>query len=173
MAKDKNEENWSHMRETVLMINVAVARIEHAMIEGNESFTTLSHSFVEIVNSAKEITLEAKNLEDSPAKNKITKDCEDISQRVGNSIVAFQFYDRLSQRMSMVSNSLNSLTDILKDPNKTNLQDEWINLQKMIRSKYTLDADQELFDDVLNGVSIEDALKTAVEKTTEEEIEFF
>lgn len=173
MTKDKNEENWSHMRETVLMINVAVARIEHAMIEGNESFTTLSHSFVEIVNSAKKITLEAKNLEDSPAKNKINKDCEDISQRVGNSIIAFQFYDRLSQRMSMVSKSLNSLTDILKDPNKTNMQDEWIKLQKMIRSKYTLDADQELFNDVLNGVPIEEALKTAVEKTTEEEIEFF
>ena len=48
-----------------------------------------------------------------------------------------------------------------------------VKLQKTIRSKYTLDADREMFDAVLNGISIEEALKIALKKTTEEEIEFF
>ena len=173
MTKEKLEENWSQLRETILMINVAVSRIEHAMIEGDDSFTSLSRSFVEIVESAEKITLEAKSLKESPVKNKISEQCGDISQRVNSSIVAFQFYDRLSQRMAMVSKTLNSLTEILDDPSRTNTPDEWTKLQNTIRSKYTLDADQEMFDAVLGGIPIEEALKTALEKTEEEEIEFF
>ncbi len=174
MADNTDEEkNWSQLRETITILNVAVARIEHAMIEGDDSFTSLSQSFIEMINSSEQITRDAKELEDSPAKKNIEENCLNISQRVGSSIVAFQFYDRLSQRMALVSKTLNSLTEVLKDPSKTNEQDEWLNLQNTIRSKYTLDSDQKMFDDVLNGMPVEEALKIAVEKTTEDEIEFF
>ena len=165
--------NWSQLRETITILNVAVARIEHAMIEGDDSFTSLSQSFVEMINSAEQITQDAKELEDSPAKKSIEKNCLNISQRVGSSIVAFQFYDRLSQRMALVSKALNSLTEVLKDPSKINEQEEWLNLQNTIRSKYTLDSDQKMFDDVLKGMPVEEALKIALKKTTEDEIEFF
>lgn len=171
--KNLNENEWSQIRETILIINVAVARIEHAMLEGDDSFTTLSKSFVEMINSAEEITQSTKELDDSPIKQQINKNCLDISQRVGSTIVAFQFYDKLSQRMALVSKALDSLNEVLKDESKTHNQQEWLNLQKTIRSKYTLDSDQEMFDAVLNGTPIEDALKVAVEKTTENEIEFF
>ena len=169
----EEEKNWSQMRETITILNVAVARIEHAMIEGDDSFTSLSQSFVEMINSSEQISREAKKLENSPVKTSIEENCQDISQRVGNSIVAFQFYDKLSQRMALVSKTLNSLTEILKDPSKTNKQEEWLNLQNTIRSKYTLDSDQKMFDDVLNGMPIEEALKIAVKKTIEDDIEFF
>ena len=173
---ENNDENWSHVRETVLMINVAVSRIEHAMIEGNDSFTSLSQSFVGIANSAKQISDEVQQLDNSsPQHESISQNCNKISEQVESSIIAFQFYDRLSQRMSLVSKTLNSLTEILKHPDKKDIQDEWIALQNTIRSKYTLDADQEMFDSVLKGTSIEDALKEAVKKIEQEDddIEFF
>ena len=173
MTTNINEENWSQIKETILMINVAVARIEHAMVDSNDSFTTLSTSFVKIIEAAEKITLESKNLEDSPSKTKIDENCKDISQRIGSSIIDFQFYDRLSQRVSNVSKTLNALTDILKDPNKTHTQDEWNKLQEMVRSKYTLDADHDLLDAVLNGASVEEALKTTAADKTEEDIELF
>ena len=169
----QNDGNWCHVKETILMINVAVARIEHAMLEGDDSFNSLSQSFVEIVKSTNQIVADSKKLEDSPTKNQIETNCQDISQRVGDSIVAFQFYDKLSQRMGLVSQTLNSLNKLLDDADKKDVQDEWLMLQKTIRSKYTLDADQEMFDAVLKGSSIEDALKVAIKKTTEHEVEFF
>ena len=112
-------------------------------------------------------------MDDNPTNKNINTSCKEISNQVENSIVAFQFYDRLSQRMALISKTLNSLTDMLKDSNKKNMQNEWTDLQNVIRSKYTLDADQKMFDVVLNGTSIEDALKIAVEETGEEEVEFF
>lgn len=173
MTKEKNSENWSQLKETVLMLNVAVSRIERAMIEGDDSVTTLSESFVGIANSTKEIISETKKLDDSPVKNSINESCKSISGQVDNSIIAFQFYDRLSQRMAMVSKTLSSLSEVLNDPDKTNTQNEWIALQDTIRSKYTLDADQEMFDAVLMGTPIEEALKITVEKTGEGEVELF
>ena len=173
MLKEKNNENWSQLKETVLMLNVAVSRIEHAMCEGDHSFTQLSESIVCIAKSAKEIVSESQNLDDSSIKNTINESCKNISGQVENSIVTFQFYDRLSQRMSLVSKTLSSLTEVLNDPNKTNNQNEWIALQDTIRSKYTLDADQEMFDAILSGTSIEEALKITVKKTDDEEIELF
>ncbi len=173
MTDDNNKQNWSQIRETILMINVAVARIEHAMLEGDDSFTSLSQSFVETVNSASEITQAIDELDNSAIKDNIKENCQNISQRVNDSIVAFQFYDKLSQRMALVSKTLASLNGVLEDKDKTNNKDEWINLQNMIRSKYTLDADQEMFDAVLSGMPIEQALKVALKKTTEDDIEFF
>ena len=141
--------NWSHLRETILMINVAVSRIEHAMLEGDDSFTSLSQSFVETVNASVAITDAANKLEDSEIKDSIKDNCQNITQRVSDSIISFQFYDKLSQRMALVSKTLAELTEILKDNTKSNSPDEWALLQKMIRSKYTLDSDQEMFDAVI------------------------
>ena len=173
MTDNNEDQSWSEVRETVLILNVAVARIKHAMLEGDDSFTSLSQSFIEIINSAEQIMHATKNLEDSAEKTDITNNCQEVSQRVGSSIIAFQFYDKLSQRMTLVSNTLNSLSEVLKDPAKKNEHEEWLKLQNTIRSKYTLDSDQKMFDDVLNGISVEEALKTAVETTAENDIEFF
>ena len=173
MTINNTDDNWSQIRETVLIINVAVARIQHAMIEGDDSFTSLSQSFVETMNSTEAITHAIKELEESQAKIEIDKNCRDVSQRVESTIVAFQFYDKLSQRMALVSQALHSLTEVLKDESKTHSKEEWQNLQNTIRSKYTLDTDQDLFDAVLNGVPIDEALKVAVKKTSENDIEFF
>ena len=165
--------SWSEVQETILMINVAVARIEHAMIEGDDSFTSLSQSFIETVNAATTITATANQLEDSPIKDTIKENCQDINLRVSDSIISFQFYDKLSQRMALVSKTLASLTEILRDQTKTGEHQEWKNLQEMIRSKYTLDSDQEMFDSVINGVPIDEALKIAVKKNTDDDVEFF
>jgi len=173
MTINTTEEDWSQIRETILIINVAVARIEHAMTDGDDSVAHLSQSFIDMVKSAQQITLDAEDLDESPAKNKIEKECLVISQQIQSSVVAFQFYDKLSQRMALISKALHSLTGVLNDHTKTHEQEEWKNLQNTIRSKYTLDSDQEMFDAVINGMSIDEALKIAVKKTTEHEIEFF
>jgi len=173
MTTNNDEKNWSQVRETILMINVAVARIEHAMSEGGVSFASLSMSFIETVNSSAAITAATDQLEDSPIKDKIKENCQDITLRVSDSIISFQFYDKLSQRMALISKTLSSLTDILKDQSKTNNPDEWTNLQQTIRSKYTLDSHQEMFDAVIKGVPINEALKIAVEKNSDDDIELF
>ena len=173
MPNKDNDQNWSQVRETILMINTAVARVEYSMIEGNDSVTALSQSFIEIVNSTNEIGQVASTLPDSPEKADVEVRCEKIAHDMQNAIVAFQFYDKLSQRLTHVSKSLEALTDILGSPDKVKDKDAWVELQNMIRSRYTLDADQKMFNDVLSGVTIEEALKIAQQKVSDDDIELF
>lgn len=169
----ENEAQWSHVQETIRMINVAVARIEHAMNEGNESVSTLTESFVEIVNTVKQIENTSLLLTDSAEKDMINEDCRLIAQKMQGSIIAFQFYDKLSQRMLLTSKTLGALTDLLNDQLKSLKPEVWLELQETVRTKYTLDADQQMFDDILSGLSVEEALKNAKNKISNDDIEFF
>ena len=58
MTENTDDNEWSQIRETILIINVALARIEHAMTEGDDSVSILSQSFIDMVKSAQKITLE-------------------------------------------------------------------------------------------------------------------
>lgn len=173
MSANKQKDELTQIRETILIINVAVARIEHAMTDGDDSVSILSQSFIDMVKSAQQITSDTEKLEDSPEKQQILNECAEISHKIQSSVIAFQFYDKLTQRMNLVSKALNSLTEVLKEQDTVHEIAVWKKLQDTIRSKYTLDSDQEMFDAVINGMPIEEALKIAIEKTTEHEIEFF
>lgn len=171
------------VQETILMLNLSVAQIELSISDGDNSVNTLIDSFSFMSQHITQIQTASQQIADLATKNGdsgmnehqsllVNEACE-LSQKMQQAVIAFQFYDKLSQRMVLVSKTLALLNEVLKDKEKMNNKGEWENLQKMIRSKYTLDADQEMFDAVLKGAPIEEALKIAVKKTTENDIEFF
>ena len=50
---DNPDLDWSQVRETVLMLNLAMARMTHAMRDGDKSIDSLSRSFTEMVGHIK------------------------------------------------------------------------------------------------------------------------
>lgn len=50
---DNPDLDWSQVRETVLMLNLAMARMTHAMRDGDESVDQLGRSFTEKVGHIK------------------------------------------------------------------------------------------------------------------------
>lgn len=78
-------------------------------------------------------------------------------------IIAFQFYDKLNQRLSHVSGSLGVLGNLVSDPSKLYNPYEWRGLQKKIQSKYSVESEKHMFDCILAGGSVEEALALAKE----------
>jgi len=165
--------DWSQVRETVMMLNLAVARIDNAMRDGDDSIETLSASFTAMAEGVRNIEQEALELETSPARKNIEKNCKQISAQVQTAIVAFQFYDKLNQRLSHVSRSLSALTQLVDDKSRIFNPGEWQMLQQTIRSQFTLDSDIRIFDAILAGTSLDKVLDMANEIELEEEIELF
>ncbi|MCP4322706.1 MAG: hypothetical protein GY787_12845, partial [Alteromonadales bacterium] len=99
--------------------------------------------------------------------------------KVHSAIIAFQFYDKLSQRLDHVSESLSALTTLIGNPAELYSPIAWQSLQESIRSKYTMEAERQIFDKVISGVSIEEALidfkQNIIDKgdSEEDEIELF
>jgi len=126
LSQIDHEMTWSQIRETVLMLNLAVAQIEMSMKDGDQSVNTLIDSFTTMSGSIQVIELAANDLPDdsqdkgylSRIRDVITSNSEMVSLKMQEAIVAFQFYDKLTQRLSHVSSSLSALAVLVSDPQK-------------------------------------------------------
>ena len=99
--------DWSQVRETVLMLELAVGQIESALKEGNSTVEVLTDSFTSMAGYMRMMGSALEQLPDTPAtaqlKESLIGHAGEVAGRVQRSIVAFQFYDKLSQRLAHVS----------------------------------------------------------------------
>lgn len=162
--------DWSQVRESVLMLNLAVSNIEKTMKDGDESVTVLAELFTSVIGKVQAIAKAAENLPETSEKSTIIKNHKDVLDRMNAAVVAFQFYDILTQRLAHVSNSLGALADLISDSQRLYNPYEWYGLQAMIKSKYTIPSDRAMFDAILNGATVKDALKVSEKhKDTEDD----
>lgn len=173
---NKPDLDWSQIKETVLMLNLAVSRIEKAMKDGDDSVTTLADLFTSIMGNVGIIGRAADKLPDSHEKETIKTHFSRVSKKMNEAIVAFQFYDLLTQRLSHISRSLAALAALVSDAGRLYNPYEWFGLQDMIKSKYTMDIDRAMFEAVINGATVEEALKlsqSSQNTTPEDNVELF
>lgn len=171
--------DWSQVRETVLMLKLAAAQVEYSLRDGNNSVDALAGSFTSMADGIGEIDRSFKNLKATHAieDDSITALCETISGKMQHAIVAFQFYDKLVQRLDHVVGSLSQLGDLVGNASSLYSPLAWQALQDNIRSRYTMPQERELFDALMNGENIETVLQRLGElveqASTENDIELF
>ena len=178
--------SWSQVRETVVMLELASTQIEYAMNDRNKSVDILTTSFTELANTmtkicnrfAKLVDYEKDNTVKDSELQETKKTLQTISSYANSliikAIVAFQFYDKLAQRISHVNGSLSSLRELVSDGRKIFQPEEWVNLQQKIKSKYSTPEEIAMFDSVVNGMPIQEAIeKYCPPQDEEENIELF
>ncbi len=167
--------DWSQVRETVRLLTVSVAQVEKGMKEGDASVNTLTDSFTSLVGQMNKINDVLESLSPSDEKEAALGYCEETSQKIQASIVAFQFYDKLQQSLSHVADSLKGLTKLVESPERLYNPKEWTDFQKEIRNRYTMESEKVMFDAILQGKSIDEAIQLAgkVDDDEDEDIELF
>jgi len=173
--------NWSQIRETILMLGLAASQIRDSLIRGEDSVGTLTQAFTSLADQIARIRTALENL---PLEGDTSSLCEDLLTRTGSAsqdiqsaIVAFQFYDRLAQRLEHVCQSINGLAELIAEPQRLYNPSEWVWLQERIKSNYTMPEERMMFDLIMQGVSIEEALErsrlVSDESPDEDNLELF
>lgn len=171
--------DWSQVKETVLMLKLAAAQVEFSLREGNNSVDVLADSFTSMAGGIGAIEQSFKDLKETYNidDDSIVGLCGNLSGKMQHAIMAFQFYDKLVQRLDHVVGSLSQLGDLVGSPENLYSPLAWRSLQEKIRSKYTMAQERELFDALMNGESIESVLKRlhqlTEESTDNDDIELF
>ena len=168
--------DWSQVQETIRMMNLAVAQMEVSMKEGDESVDTLTDTFSTMVARVQVIEKVVKQKEQDDDLDSVIEQCDAVTSEMQRAIVAFQFYDKLTQRLSHVSHTLEALSNLVGDQSKLYNPIEWSLLQEKIKSKYTMPAEHRMFELVMEGMSVEDILKLPPElavEDVEDDIELF
>lgn len=156
--------DWSQVHETILMLNLATARIEFCMRDGDDSVETLTDSFTTIAGNvaklrgAMDSVLEGQEV-DEAIKNDIQTTGEEVSKKMQSIIIAFQFYDKLVQRLTHISKSMAALGALVGDPTRLYSPHEWKGLQEKIRSTYTMSDEKKLMDALIGGATVEEVIR--------------
>jgi DNA-binding transcriptional MerR regulator len=168
----KPDLDWSQVIETVRMLNLAVAQIEMSMKEGEDSVGTLTQVFTDTAGRVTNIEQLMAEIESEQAST-VLAHCAEMSQQMQYAVLAFQFYDKLTQRLHHVSQSLNDLGGLVADGSRLYNPNEWLALQQAIQSKYTMPVEHEMFEKIMQGASVEEVLAQAPEHKHEDDIELF
>lgn len=155
--------NWSQVRETISMLCLAMAQIETSLNDSSKSVDVLTDIFTNIASDAQwliQTLQQADNGEDlMAAKGEMLERAGTVLSKMNHAVVAFQFYDRLSQKLGHVNTSLNHLGDVISDSNRLFSPGEWNKIQSEIRTNYTMECERLMFDLIMKGATISEALE--------------
>lgn len=145
------------------MLCLAMAQIESTLTDSSKSVDELSGTFTGMANDAKKIGTLAEQVDSAEdwqtKRNQIMETANEMHLQMQKAIVAFQFYDRLSQKLGHVNLSLTHLGDIINDTKRLYNPNEWRRIQDEIRSNYTMECERMMFDHIMKGMTIAEALE--------------
>lgn len=154
--------NWSQVSETVLMLELAAGQVDAAMRDSNASVDVLADTFTSMASALDAIDERIGSLPAGEAEGAIAgirESAREVARKAHEAIIAFQFYDRLMQRLDHVCLSLGALSNLVSSPGQRYNPQEWARLQELISSRYTMAEERAMFDAVMRGVPVKEALE--------------
>jgi hypothetical protein len=158
----KPDLDWSQVKETISMLCLAMAQIETTLNDSSRSVGELTDTFTGMALDAQQVAKLCAELNSADQwearRNELADTAERIGQQMQRSIMAFQFYDRLSQKLGHVNLSLTHLGELISDASRLYNPTEWRRIQDEIRSHYTMECERLMFDLIMKGSTVAEAL---------------
>ena len=151
MQQPFKEDAWHYTEESLRLLSLSIVQINGILGDGGQSIAELTDSFIHIANKIDDLLTDNQQTTNS-------NELRTIHEKVHQGIVAFQFYDRLSQRLEHVSQSLVAMSEIIANKQQREQPEYWQRLQTAIKQKYTMHSERFVFDQVMRGDSIDSAL---------------
>ncbi|TRW89944.1 hypothetical protein [Candidatus Methylobacter oryzae] len=167
--------DWTQVRETSRMLILSAIQVEDMLAESDISVNTLTESFTSIVEHMQAINNYLLALDSCEIREEALACCAETTDKIQASIIAFQFYDRMQQCLQHVTSNLKGLSELVQDPNRLYSPAEWREFQHEIRSRYTMESEKLMFDAIVRGKSVHEALaiKNAHQEEQSDNIELF
>jgi hypothetical protein len=157
------------------MLILSAVQVEDMLNESDLSVNTLTESFTSIVEHMQAINEHLLALDSCKIRDEAIACCAETTDKIQASIIAFQFYDRMQQCLQHVTSNLKGLSELVEDPDRLYDPAEWRQFQHDIRSRFTMESEKLMFDAIVNGMSVNEALaiKNAHQEDQSDNIELF
>ncbi|QYJ97438.1 hypothetical protein K0J45_18370 [Shewanella alkalitolerans] len=169
-----DDADWCHLQETTKLLLLATAQIELSLTDGDHNVTGLGQLFTQMAGHLTQVNRHLHGTADTPVA--ILAHSDSLMQAIDSGVMAFQFYDRISQRLNHVITALSLMETMLGDEQRRHSQAAWANLQREIQAHYSLDCERQMFAALLEGVPIHQALNAYREthlQQTKQDVELF
>lgn len=153
--------DWTPEQQIAHMLELCEAQMESAMGESDLAVDSLIKAFSGLAETAQSLNAMASRL--TPEQRKafdgvdLKKQMESIERQMSSAIVAFQFYDKLTQRLGHVRYSLSTLALFVCDRSQTTQRDQWRRLYTTLKRLYRTQEEKEIFQMMVEGASADEA----------------
>jgi hypothetical protein len=145
-------QEWTPEQQIAHMLDLCEAQIEAALSESDIAVDALIKSFSALADATR-------------ANGAASEQNEAISKQVAAAVMAFQFYDKLTQRLGHVRYSLSTLALFVCDRSQASEREQWRKLFLTLRRLYRTEEERQIFQLMVEGVSAEEARSQAQQTT--------
>jgi hypothetical protein len=150
--------NWSPQQQTARMLALCEAQMEAATQDSDAAVDTLVTAFTDLMNAVRDLgTMSKVNATDpgqSQALDDINNRCSQLSSQVAAAVMAFQFYDKLSQRLGHVRYSLSTMALFICDRSNSQRPEHWEKLLSTLGRLYRTAEERAIFDSIAGSLSL-------------------
>lgn len=150
--------------EIVRLLDLSAAQLEASIGEAEQPVQRLTEAFFTL----SQLTSDAIDALGSTANGDPRQHAELLQrwslaqQQLQGAVEAFQFHDRLCQRIGHVRDGLSQIAGLVSDADAASRQSAWQKLHGSLRGRYTIDHERVMFDLLVEGRA-DDALRPVVD----------
>jgi hypothetical protein len=147
--------DWTPEQQLAHMLDLCEAQMESALEESDKAVDSLIQAFTSLADTTRALgDLVGKLPEEQRAlPNGIDEQIGAMNREISSAIVAFQFYDKLSQRLGHVRYSLSTLAMFVCDRQQMGQRDQWKRLLTTLRRLYRTEEERKIFLLMAGGMS--------------------
>jgi hypothetical protein len=145
---------WTPEQQIARMLLLCEAQMESALSESDVAMDELIKSFKGLIEAGQALGTQHEAKGETAD---LAQQLDALRQQTAAAVVAFQFYDKLTQRLGHVRYSLSALAMFVCDREKAHERDQWRRLFSTLRRLYRTEDERELFKLMVEGASAEEA----------------
>ena len=134
------------------MLELCEAQIEAALRDSDRSVEVLTNVFFQLITAVDALGESAKQVGGDKAATEaqeiLQQRCGNLAEQINSAVVAFQFYDKLTQRLDHVRHSLTTLALFICDREKSVQPDQWNKLRASLRRLYRTVEERKVFESI-------------------------
>lgn len=147
-AIDADRPCWSPAQQLAHTLHLCEAQVDSALSESDRAVDALIKAFTVMVEATRGVGELAQQLPEQlpqSATADLQQRIAEVHRQMTAAVIAFQFYDRLTQRLGHVRGSLSALADFVMDTPRTQQRAEWQQLLATLQRQYRTEEERQIF----------------------------
>jgi hypothetical protein len=141
---------WTPEQQIARMLELCEAQMESALSESDVAVDELIKSFKGLIEAGQALGSQVESTD-------LAQQLDALRKQTAAAVVAFQFYDKLTQRLGHVRYSLSAMAMFVCDREKSSERDQWRRLFSTLRRLYRTEEERQLFKLMVDGATAEQA----------------
>jgi hypothetical protein len=148
---------WTPEQQIARMLELCEAQMESALSESDVAVEALIKSFAGLIEAGEALGSRSEKTPADAGAADLAQQLDAVRKQTAAAIVAFQFYDKLTQRLGHVRYSLSALAMFVCDRTKAGEREQWQRMFSTLRRLYRTEEERQIFKLMVEGASAEQA----------------